>query len=578
MNKRRKLFLDKLEKRIVLSASPWQNPIHAMDVNHDSYISPIDALLPINAMNQSGSDQMLTVGAPPILAEMIADVESYYMDANGDGYLSPADALGVINLLAEGEFIEDIYDMEDNLPNEPYDLFGDTPDTAVQLDLDWGYAFIESEINNMYDVDAFQFIAEDDRVAIDLFNEGLNSGLLVELLNEDMELVASAESGDDYQWCEGNIDVPVELDSTYYVMVSALNTEGTGHYVLDLFQYEDEWWEPESDAEFGDDIHGNTLEDATRLDLDWGFTTIHSHLDYSDDLDQFSVEVTGGQLAVSAYHYDYDNLLRLSVTDDAGNLIGLTQGNAEGSFLELTVTDGTYYVAINSLDEVTASYSLDVSHWSDEPWMQEADSEFGEDIHINDLSTEATTLIAEDSESSEDSFLQRISHIDYEGDVDVFQFEATHSFVAASVYGTNWDFYDIPDLSVFNQAGEELFPEVYTEYDTIFDEGDEFFVRDTNILEWEDETEADLYPYLDPYLESHVEEPEIVICWEWPGGIYPVQPGATYYVAIDGGYRESTGFIGQYSLELHQFDPSSFDPYYGDNELDSSNDSQSTDE
>ena len=163
---------------------------------------------------------MLTVGAPPILAEMIADVESYYMDANGDGYLSPADALGVINLLAEGEFIEDIYDMEDNLPNEPYDLFGDTPDTAVQLDLDWGYAFIESEINNMYDVDAFQFIAEDDRVAIDLFNEGLNSGLLVELLNEDMELVASAESGDDYQWCEGNIDVPVELDSTYYVMVS----------------------------------------------------------------------------------------------------------------------------------------------------------------------------------------------------------------------------------------------------------------------------------------------------------------------------------------------------------------------
>ena len=521
---------------------------------------------------------MLTVGAPPILAEMIADVESYYMDANGDGYLSPADALGVINLLAEGEFIEDIYDMEDNLPNEPYDLFGDTPDTAVQLDLDWGYAFIESEINNMYDVDAFQFIAEDDRVAIDLFNEGLNSGLLVELLNEDMELVASAESGDDYQWCEGNIDVPVELDSTYYVMVSALNTEGTGHYVLDLFQYEDEWWEPESDAEFGDDIHGNTLEDATRLDLDWGFTTIHSHLDYSDDLDQFSVEVTGGQLAVSAYHYDYDNLLRLSVTDDAGNLIGLTQGNAEGSFLELTVTDGTYYVAINSLDEVTASYSLDVSHWSDEPWMQEADSEFGEDIHINDLSTEATTLIAEDSESSEDSFLQRISHIDYQGDVDVFQFEATHSFVAASAYGTNWDFYDIPGLSVFNQAGEELFPEVYTEYDTIFDEGDEFFVRDTNILEWEDETEADLYPYLDPYLESHVEEPEIVICWEWPGGIYPVQPGATYYVAIDGGYRESTGFIGQYSLELHQFDPSSFDPYYGDNELDSSNDSQSTDE
>ena len=57
--------------------------------------------------------------------------------------------------------------------------------------------------------------------------------------------------------------------------------------------------------------------------------------------------------------------------------------------------------------------------------------------------------------------------------------------------------------------------------------------------------------------------------------MYPAELGATYYVAIDGGYRESTGFIGQYSLELYQFTPSPYDPFLGDDEYDSSAESES---
>jgi hypothetical protein len=51
-------------------------------VNNDGYVSPLDALLVINALNQ-----------PP------ADLTSSVLDVNGDRHLSPLDALLVINKL-----------------------------------------------------------------------------------------------------------------------------------------------------------------------------------------------------------------------------------------------------------------------------------------------------------------------------------------------------------------------------------------------------------------------------------------------------------------------------------------------
>ena len=557
MRRRRKLFVDKLEKRIVLSASPWQNPLEAMDVNHDSFISPIDALLPINMMNESGSEQMRDVGAPPILADMMAEVENYYMDANGDGYLSPADALSVINLLAEGEYIQD---WEEQLPMETHDTFPDSPDNAAQLDLDWGYAFIESEINNAYDVDAFQFVATDDRVAIDVFNEGIPHGVVVELLNQNMELVARAESGDDYQWCEGNIDVPVEVEATYFVMVSAYAAEDTGHYILDLFQYEDDWWEPAHDSELGDDIHGDTIDTATALTLEWGFTTINSYIDQAGDIDQFSVQADQGQLSASIYQGDSDELLRISVTDTDGNLIGLTQGDAEGAWIELSVEDGTYYVAIESLDSNISSYTLDVSHWSDELWELDADSEMGDDIHPNEIGPDATLL-----ESMEYDYSQNVSHLDFEGDVDVYQFVAGDSFASVSVYANNWEAQNFPGVTVYDVTGIPLDPVLSSEYEDLFDPADELYVRDQDVFDWEwdefeeeyDEDELSDALYEDEAYD--LEDPELVICWFWPGGMYPVTEGDTYFIEVNGGLDNS--FSGQYTLELSHFSPGPYDVY-----------------
>ena len=557
MKRRRKLSVDKLEKRIVLSASPWQNPIEAMDVNHDSFISPIDALLPINMMNESGSEQMRNVGAPPILADMMAEVESYYMDANGDGYLSPADALGVINLLAEGEYMQD---WGQQLPLETHDTFPDSPDNAAQLDLDWGYAFIESEIINAYDVDAFQFIATDDRVAIDIFNEGIPHGVVVELLNQDMELVARAESGDDYQWCEGNIDVPVEVETTYFVMVSAYDAEDTGHYVLDVFQYEDDWWEPAHDSELGDDIHGDTTEAASTLTLDGGFTTINSYIDQAGDIDQFSVQADQGQLSVSVYQGDSDELLRISVTDADGNLIGLTQGDAEGAWIELSVEDGTYYVAIESLDSDISSYTLDVSQWNDEPWKLDADSEMGIDIHPDEIGPDATYL-----ENMEYDYTQNVSHLDFEGDLDVYQFVAGDSFASVSVYANNWEEQNFPGVTVYDAIGIEMEPVLSSEYEDLFDPSDELYVRDQDVFDWEWDEYQDEYELSDSLDEDgsyDPEDPELVICWFWPGGMYPVTEGDTYFIEVNGGIDNN--FSGQYTLELSYFSPDPYEPFTDD--------------
>ncbi|MCA9131826.1 MAG: cadherin-like domain-containing protein, partial [Planctomycetales bacterium] len=94
----RKLRLESLEGRRLLAAdlAANHNYIIAEDVNQDFLVSPLDALLVINALNQGGSRSF---GEGEVSAEMVAK-----LDVNGDNYLSPIDVLTVINRLnAEGE-------------------------------------------------------------------------------------------------------------------------------------------------------------------------------------------------------------------------------------------------------------------------------------------------------------------------------------------------------------------------------------------------------------------------------------------------------------------------------------------
>lgn len=67
----------------------WTNPVQPLDVNDDSTISPIDALLIINELNTVGGHALTTpTETPPA-----------FIDTNSDMFVSPLDALLVLNYL-----------------------------------------------------------------------------------------------------------------------------------------------------------------------------------------------------------------------------------------------------------------------------------------------------------------------------------------------------------------------------------------------------------------------------------------------------------------------------------------------
>lgn len=70
----------------------WTNPDKPLDVNDDTFISPIDALLVINELNSVAGPRQLT---PPTAGR----VPPPYIDASQDGYVTSIDALLVLNHL-----------------------------------------------------------------------------------------------------------------------------------------------------------------------------------------------------------------------------------------------------------------------------------------------------------------------------------------------------------------------------------------------------------------------------------------------------------------------------------------------
>ncbi|MEM7560560.1 MAG: dockerin type I domain-containing protein [Planctomycetota bacterium] len=72
---------------------PFSNPANPMDVDGDGFVSPRDALLPINELNQGKSGLL----EPPTDNAGIAT--HLYIDPSKDNFLSPIDALLVINFL-----------------------------------------------------------------------------------------------------------------------------------------------------------------------------------------------------------------------------------------------------------------------------------------------------------------------------------------------------------------------------------------------------------------------------------------------------------------------------------------------
>lgn len=89
--RRRRLFLEQLERREVFASASLHNSIFPQDVDADNQLSPLDALVVINYLNGESS-------APRSSGE---GESSFFPDVDNDGSVSPLDALGVINTLNE---------------------------------------------------------------------------------------------------------------------------------------------------------------------------------------------------------------------------------------------------------------------------------------------------------------------------------------------------------------------------------------------------------------------------------------------------------------------------------------------
>ena len=110
----------------------WQSPQQPLDTNLDQYISPIDALLVINALNRDG-----TTRVPDLLSEKVPPP---YYDVNCDEYISPLDALRVINYLnrpSDGESEGEGEDTSDQSPLPEVD-FSVLSDVSASLRSEYG--------------------------------------------------------------------------------------------------------------------------------------------------------------------------------------------------------------------------------------------------------------------------------------------------------------------------------------------------------------------------------------------------------------------------------------------------------
>ncbi|MBI2481074.1 MAG: hypothetical protein HYV60_21295, partial [Planctomycetia bacterium] len=74
------------------TAHPWRNPVWPENVNNDSAVSPLDALVVINEINARGPRELPLT---PIGNQVLPP----FWDVNGDGHIGPIDVLVVINYI-----------------------------------------------------------------------------------------------------------------------------------------------------------------------------------------------------------------------------------------------------------------------------------------------------------------------------------------------------------------------------------------------------------------------------------------------------------------------------------------------
>jgi uncharacterized protein GlcG (DUF336 family) len=118
----RRLQFEGLESRQLMAYPPVHNTLFPEDVNDDSQLTPLDALILINEINTPSATSTLSGSAS---GEGESDV---FLDVNADGSLSPLDVLAVVNAINfEGEMV---------LPPDPPSVAEVTPFDITELEVE----------------------------------------------------------------------------------------------------------------------------------------------------------------------------------------------------------------------------------------------------------------------------------------------------------------------------------------------------------------------------------------------------------------------------------------------------------
>jgi hypothetical protein len=97
-------YIESLESRVFLSASPWQNQSNPYDVTNTGQVTPLDVLVILNDLNKNGAHSLMSA-TPSVAASALTQTtttsttSNLFEDVNGDGMVTPLDALMVLDHL-----------------------------------------------------------------------------------------------------------------------------------------------------------------------------------------------------------------------------------------------------------------------------------------------------------------------------------------------------------------------------------------------------------------------------------------------------------------------------------------------
>ena len=185
----------------------------------------------------------------------------------------------------------------------------------------------------------------------------------------------------------------------------------------------------------GDDVHTDEIGNAS-TSLEFAIpnpgsdtlSSVSSFIDFAGDADAFQWIAESGNATVSAYVWSPQTGFSVDVYDADQNLIAQSRASGREEFASYanlafpTSIGDSYYVVVTGIGISSGEYTLNVTQYDPVPFEPSAqtDSEFGDDVHSNIPGSEATPI---ELDPWGEGFVS--SHIDSEGDIDIFQIHGT---------------------------------------------------------------------------------------------------------------------------------------------------------